>query len=58
MAAQLRIHVAERHALSRDAGVAVLATGDRRLVVGYGAAGVTLVAELQRARLAGAGDRA
>lgn len=51
------LRVAERHALGRDAGVAVVATGGRRLVIGYGAAGVTLVAELQRARSGAAGDR-
>ncbi|GEJ55574.1 flagellar biosynthetic protein FliO [Anaeromyxobacter diazotrophicus] len=51
------LRVAERHALGRDAGVALLATGERRLVVGYGAAGVTLVAELPPARPAGPGDR-
>jgi len=41
--------VTERHALGRDGGVAVLAAGGRRFIVGYGASGVTLVAELERA---------
>ena len=41
--------VAERHALGRDAGLAVVAAGDRRFVVGYGTAGVTLVTELRAA---------
>jgi hypothetical protein len=36
----------ERQPLGRDAGLALLAAGGRRLVVGWGSAGVTLLAEL------------
>lgn len=38
--------LAERLALGRDAGLALVAAGRRRIVVGYGSAGVTVVAEL------------
>jgi flagellar biogenesis protein FliO len=38
--------VVERHALARDAGVALVTAGGRRLVVGYGASGVALLARL------------
>lgn len=36
----------ERQPLGRDAGLALVAAGGRRLVVGWGTAGVTLLAEL------------
>jgi hypothetical protein len=52
--------VAERHPLGRDSGLALVAAGERRLVVGYGSAGVTLVAELEARApsvAAGAGGR-
>ncbi len=42
-AAAPRITVLERHALGRDTGVAVLSLGGDRLLVGYGASGVTLL---------------
>ncbi|MFL5272687.1 MAG: hypothetical protein ACJ79E_11565 [Anaeromyxobacteraceae bacterium] len=38
--------VEERHPLARDAGVAVVAAGPRRLLVGYGTAGVQLLADV------------
>jgi hypothetical protein len=38
--------VEERHPLARDAGVAVVAAGPRRLLVGYGTAGVRLLADI------------
>lgn len=38
--------VTERLTLGRDVGLALVAAGRRRLVVGYGSAGVTVVAEL------------
>jgi flagellar protein FliO/FliZ len=38
--------IEERHPLARDAGVAVVAAGTRRLVVGYGTAGVRLLADV------------
>jgi flagellar biogenesis protein FliO len=40
------LSVLERHPIAKDAGVAVLVTQGRRLVVGYGPAGVALLAEL------------
>jgi len=40
------LSVLERHPMAKDSGVAVLVTQGRRLVVGYGPAGVTLLAEL------------
>ncbi len=40
------LSVLERHPMAKDAGVAVLVTQGRRLVVGYGPAGVALLAEL------------
>ena len=40
------LSVLERHPIAKDAGVAVLVTQGRRLVVGYGSAGVALLAEL------------
>jgi Flagellar biosynthesis protein, FliO len=36
----------ERQPLGPDAGLALVAAGGRRLIVGWGAAGVTLLAEL------------
>jgi flagellar protein FliO/FliZ len=47
--------VTERHALGRDSGLALVSVRDRRLLVGFGAAGVTLVAELQAAPSGGDG---
>jgi flagellar protein FliO/FliZ len=38
----------ERQPLGRDAGLALVTAGGRRLLVGWGAAGVTLLAELSR----------
>lgn len=38
--------VAERFALGRDAGVALVRVGSRRLVVGWAPSGVSLVADL------------
>ncbi len=38
----------ERQPLGRDVGLALVAAGGRRLVVGWGAAGVTVLAELPR----------
>jgi hypothetical protein len=38
--------VEERHLLARDCGLAVVAAGGRRLVIGYGAHGVQLLTEL------------
>jgi hypothetical protein len=38
--------VEERHALTRDAGIALVAAGPRHLVVGYGTAGVRLLANI------------
>ncbi len=40
------LSVLERHPMAKDTGVAVLVTQGRRLVVGYGSAGVALLAEL------------
>lgn len=40
------VAVRERHALAREAGVALVDAGGRRLLLGYGAAGVALLAEL------------
>jgi hypothetical protein len=39
----------ERHALGKDAGVALLSAGRRRLLLGYGPSGVSLLAELDGA---------
>jgi hypothetical protein len=38
----------ERRPLGRDAGLALVAAGGRRLVVGWGTGGVTVLAELPR----------
>jgi flagellar biogenesis protein FliO len=38
--------VEERQAFTRDSGIALVAAGPRRLVVGYGTAGVRLLADL------------
>jgi hypothetical protein len=40
------VSVMERRELGREAGIAVLAAEGRRLLVGYGQAGVALLAEL------------
>ncbi len=40
------LSVLERHLIAKETGVAIVATGRRRLVVGYGPAGVALLAEL------------
>ncbi len=48
------VTVLERHALGRDSGIGVIAAGERRLVVAYGAAGVAVLAELSPAAEAGA----
>jgi flagellar biogenesis protein FliO len=40
------LSVLERHPMAKETGVAVLVTQGRRLVVGYGPAGVALLAEL------------
>lgn len=45
-AAGPRLSVEARAAISSDAGVALVEAGGRRLLVGYGRAGVSLVAEL------------
>jgi hypothetical protein len=39
--------VEERHALARDAGIALVCAGSCRLVVGYGTGGVRLLARFQ-----------
>lgn len=44
--APLAVSVAERHAMGRETGVAVLAAEGRRLLVGYGPGGVALLTEL------------
>ena len=44
--APVAVSVVERHGLSRDAGLALVSVEGRRLLVGYGPAGVTIVAEL------------
>ncbi len=41
------VRVLDRHALSKHAGVAVVAAGDRRLLVGFADAGVRLITELR-----------
>lgn len=41
------VRVLDRHALSKHAGVAVVAAGDRRLLVGFADAGVQLITELR-----------
>ncbi len=41
------VRVLDRHALSKHAGVAVIAAGDRRLLVGFADAGVHLITELR-----------
>ena len=38
----------ERHFLAKDSGIAVVVASGRRLVVGFGANGVTLLSELGR----------
>lgn len=44
--ARAAVRLEERHLLARDCGVAVVAVGGRRLLVGYGAHGVQLLTEL------------
>jgi flagellar biogenesis protein FliO len=51
------LEIAERHPLSRDAAVALLRVGGRSLLVGYGANGVRLLADLGTDDRAGSGDR-
>jgi flagellar biogenesis protein FliO len=51
------IEVAERRPLSRDAAVALLRIGGRALLVGYGADGVRLLADLGADRRDGGEDR-
>lgn len=44
--APVAVSIVERHGLSRDAGLALVSVDGRRLLVGYGPAGVAIVAEL------------
>jgi flagellar protein FliO/FliZ len=44
---EAEVRVLDRHPLSKHSGVAVVAAGDRRLLVGFADAGVRLITELQ-----------
>jgi flagellar protein FliO/FliZ len=44
---EAEVRVLDRHSLSKHAGVAVVAAGDRRLLVGFADAGVQLITELR-----------
>lgn len=44
---EAEVRVLDRHSLSKHAGVAVVAAGDRRLLVGFADAGVQLLTELR-----------
>lgn len=50
------VEVIGRHAFGRHAGVAVVAVGDRRLLLGYGEQNVTMLTELDPAEAADAAD--
>lgn len=41
------VRVLDRHSLSKHSGVAVVAAGDRRLLIGFADAGVQLITELR-----------
>lgn len=44
---EAEVRILDRHSLSKHAGVAVVAAGDRRLLVGFADAGVQLITELR-----------